>query len=176
MSVWSSCSDARGCEPRIYLSFYGLKENPFNASPDPRFLYMSPAHREALAQLVCATRERKGYRPVSGTPVSLRRSRSLPLSAGPTSPTRIRTFRAVGGPSAHQASAAHPGRDQSGGLCARHHGSPRARLRCRGATRAGDHRYAPPAFAPLSLGTRAFGRVLRGRDPRGIEHGAVLEE
>jgi len=66
MSVWSSCSDARGCEPRIYLSFYGLKENPFNASPDPRFLYMSPAHREALAQLVCATRERKGYRPGIG--------------------------------------------------------------------------------------------------------------
>jgi general secretion pathway protein A len=45
----------------MYLSFYGLKEKPFNATPDPRFLYLSPAHREALAQLVYGTQERKGF-------------------------------------------------------------------------------------------------------------------
>jgi general secretion pathway protein A len=50
----------------MYLSFYGLKEKPFNATPDPRFIYMSPAHREALAQLVYATRERKGFSVLTG--------------------------------------------------------------------------------------------------------------
>jgi general secretion pathway protein A len=45
----------------MYLSFYGLKEKPFNATPDPKFLYLSPAHREALAQLVYGTQERKGF-------------------------------------------------------------------------------------------------------------------
>ena len=33
----------------MYLTFYGLAERPFNATPDPKFLYMSPGHKEALA-------------------------------------------------------------------------------------------------------------------------------
>jgi len=51
----------------MYLSFYGLKEKPFNLTPDPRFLYMSPACREAFAQLVYATRERKGFTVLTGS-------------------------------------------------------------------------------------------------------------
>ena len=35
----------------MYLRFYGLHEEPFGATPDPRFLYMSPGHREAEATL-----------------------------------------------------------------------------------------------------------------------------
>jgi general secretion pathway protein A len=50
----------------MYLSFYGLKEKPFNATPDPRYIYMSAAHRDALAQLVYATRERKGFSILTG--------------------------------------------------------------------------------------------------------------
>jgi general secretion pathway protein A len=50
----------------MYLRFYALNEKPFNATPDPRFLYMSPAHREALAQLVYAARERKGFVVLTG--------------------------------------------------------------------------------------------------------------
>ncbi len=42
----------------MYLKFFGLLEKPFNATPDPRFLYMSPGHREALAQLYYGTQER----------------------------------------------------------------------------------------------------------------------
>ena len=33
----------------INLAFFGLQEKPFNATPDPRFLHMTPGHREALA-------------------------------------------------------------------------------------------------------------------------------
>jgi len=35
----------------MYKEFYGLKERPFNKTPDPRFLYESPKHAEALARL-----------------------------------------------------------------------------------------------------------------------------
>jgi general secretion pathway protein A len=50
----------------MYLAFYGLKEKPFNATPDPRFLYSTPAHREALAQLVYGVRESKGFLVLTG--------------------------------------------------------------------------------------------------------------
>jgi general secretion pathway protein A len=50
----------------MYLSFYGLAEKPFNATPDPRFLYMTPGHREALAQLYYGTQERKGFIVLTG--------------------------------------------------------------------------------------------------------------
>src|SRR5256885_9728185 len=35
-----------GAEP-MYLTFYGLNEKPFNTTPDPKFLYLTPGHREA---------------------------------------------------------------------------------------------------------------------------------
>src|SRR5437879_3054192 len=50
----------------MYLTFYGLTEKPFNATPDPRFLYMSAAHREALAQLLYGAQERKGFIVLTG--------------------------------------------------------------------------------------------------------------
>ena len=33
----------------MYLSFYGLREAPFAPTPDPKFLFQSARHREALA-------------------------------------------------------------------------------------------------------------------------------
>ena len=50
----------------MYLKFFGLLEKPFNATPDPRFLYLSPGHREALAQLHYGTQERKGFIVLTG--------------------------------------------------------------------------------------------------------------
>src|SRR5579872_2435238 len=35
----------------MYEQFYGLREKPFNLSPNPRFLFLSHRHREALAHL-----------------------------------------------------------------------------------------------------------------------------
>ncbi len=35
----------------MFLEHYGLREQPFGVTPDPRFLYFSPSHREALASL-----------------------------------------------------------------------------------------------------------------------------
>src|SRR3954463_12975332 len=45
----------------MYQSFYGLKEMPFNITPDPRFLYLSPTHQEALQHLKFGVAERKGF-------------------------------------------------------------------------------------------------------------------
>jgi general secretion pathway protein A len=36
----------------MFLSYYGLREQPFGVTPDPRFLYFGEVHREALASLV----------------------------------------------------------------------------------------------------------------------------
>ncbi|MEX2044775.1 MAG: AAA family ATPase [Opitutus sp.] len=45
----------------MYLSFYGFRELPFNITPDPRFLYLSPTHQEALQHLKFGVHERKGF-------------------------------------------------------------------------------------------------------------------
>jgi general secretion pathway protein A len=50
----------------MYLTFYGLKEKPFNATPDPKFLFLTPAHREALAQLIYGVQENKGFMVLTG--------------------------------------------------------------------------------------------------------------
>src|SRR2546429_8839222 len=50
----------------MYLTFYGLNEKPFNATPDPKFLYLTPGHREALAQLVYSVRENRGFLVLTG--------------------------------------------------------------------------------------------------------------
>jgi type II secretory pathway predicted ATPase ExeA len=50
----------------MYLAFYGLRERPFNATPDPRFLYLTPGHREALAQLVYSVQENRGFLVLTG--------------------------------------------------------------------------------------------------------------
>ncbi len=50
----------------MYNTFFGFKENPFNLSPDPAFLYRSPQHEEALANLVYGVEQRKGFIVLTG--------------------------------------------------------------------------------------------------------------
>jgi general secretion pathway protein A len=50
----------------MYLAFYGLNEKPFSTTPDPRFLFLTPGHREALAQLVYGVKEQKGFIALTG--------------------------------------------------------------------------------------------------------------
>jgi type II secretory pathway predicted ATPase ExeA len=45
----------------MYLKFFGLTARPFSLTPDPRFLYLTPSHREALAQLIYGVQEQKGF-------------------------------------------------------------------------------------------------------------------
>jgi general secretion pathway protein A len=45
----------------MYERFYGLHRQPFAVTPDPSLLYMSRAHREALATIVYGIETRKGF-------------------------------------------------------------------------------------------------------------------
>ncbi len=45
----------------MLLRFYGLDEQPFGVTPDPRFLHFTAGHREALAALYYAIEERRGF-------------------------------------------------------------------------------------------------------------------
>jgi general secretion pathway protein A len=50
----------------MYLSFYGLKKQPFHITPDPEFLYLSPSHKEALAAIIYGIEEKKGFVTIIG--------------------------------------------------------------------------------------------------------------
>lgn len=50
----------------MYLTYYNLKEFPFNITPDPRFLYFSPQHREAYEHLMYGINTRKGFIELTG--------------------------------------------------------------------------------------------------------------
>jgi general secretion pathway protein A len=50
----------------VYSNFYGLAERPFNTTPDPRFLFLAPSHREALAQLIYGVREGTAFVVLTG--------------------------------------------------------------------------------------------------------------
>lgn len=50
----------------MYLAFYNLRENPFNVTSDPSFLYLSPTHTEALDHLRYGIEQRKGFLAITG--------------------------------------------------------------------------------------------------------------
>src|SRR5258706_4192779 len=56
------------CYPRkaMYLRFFGLNEKPFAITPDPRYLYLSERHAEALAHLLYGINESGGFIQLTG--------------------------------------------------------------------------------------------------------------
>ncbi len=50
----------------MYEEFYGFQASPFNITPDPRFLFLSRRHREALDHLLYGLQERKGFIQITG--------------------------------------------------------------------------------------------------------------
>jgi general secretion pathway protein A len=50
----------------VYLTYYQLRELPFNITPDPRFLFFSTKHQEAYNHLLYGIRERKGFIELTG--------------------------------------------------------------------------------------------------------------
>src|SRR6202790_4258298 len=45
----------------MFLDFYRLREQPFGVGPDPKYLYFSPSHREALASLFYGIETGRGF-------------------------------------------------------------------------------------------------------------------
>jgi general secretion pathway protein A len=50
----------------MYGAYFGLKENPFNLTPDQRYLFLSRHHQEALDHLLYGISERKGFIAIAG--------------------------------------------------------------------------------------------------------------
>ena len=62
----------------MYESFFQLDEAPFNLTPDPRFIYLSPGHQEALEHMIYGVEQRKGFVLIAGD-----------IGAGKTTLTRL---------------------------------------------------------------------------------------
>ena len=50
----------------MYLEFFGLNEKPFGLTPDPKFLFFSEKHREALDHLLYGIHQKEGFVLISG--------------------------------------------------------------------------------------------------------------
>ena len=50
----------------MYKEYFGLREAPFSITPDPRYVYMSLRHQEALAHLLYGTGEEGGFVQLTG--------------------------------------------------------------------------------------------------------------
>jgi general secretion pathway protein A len=50
----------------LYLDYYNLREEPFNITPDPRFLFFSAQHQEAFNHLLFGIHQRKGFIELTG--------------------------------------------------------------------------------------------------------------
>src|SRR5271156_3734986 len=50
----------------MYPAFFGLTEPPFAITPDPRYLYMSPRHADALAHLLYGINQAAGFIQLTG--------------------------------------------------------------------------------------------------------------
>lgn len=50
----------------MYTKHYNLDEKPFNITPDPKYLYLTESHREALSSMLYGVKERKGIISITG--------------------------------------------------------------------------------------------------------------
>lgn len=50
----------------MYCKYYGLKEEPFNITPDPAFVLLTRKHEEAFISLLCGIKRRKGFMVLTG--------------------------------------------------------------------------------------------------------------
>ena len=50
----------------MYCRHYGFSEKPFDVTPNPRFLFLTPNHRETLASIEYGVRERRGFITIVG--------------------------------------------------------------------------------------------------------------
>ena len=49
----------------MFLDYYKLREQPFGVTPDPRYIYQSRTHREAMASLFCGVTGGRGFMALS---------------------------------------------------------------------------------------------------------------
>jgi len=50
----------------MYNKFYGFSEKPFEVTLNPRFLFLTPSHREALVSMIDGIKNRRGFISITG--------------------------------------------------------------------------------------------------------------
>ncbi|MFH0787772.1 MAG: AAA family ATPase, partial [Pseudomonadota bacterium] len=50
----------------MYLKYFGIREKPFSITPDPRYLFLSEKHREALDHLIYGIHQGEGFMVITG--------------------------------------------------------------------------------------------------------------
>ncbi len=50
----------------MYLRYFSFSKEPFQITPDPEFLFLSPSHKEALASIIYGIEKRKGFIAIVG--------------------------------------------------------------------------------------------------------------
>ncbi|OPY67912.1 MAG: Archaeal ATPase [Syntrophorhabdaceae bacterium PtaU1.Bin034] len=50
----------------MYLNYYNFKKEPFQITPDPEFLFLSPSHKEAMASIIYGIEGKKGFVAIVG--------------------------------------------------------------------------------------------------------------
>lgn len=63
---WEVSADNRKNSGNVYQDYFGLSEKPFDLTPDPKYLYLSPKHKEVLAHLVYGIQENNGFLKIVG--------------------------------------------------------------------------------------------------------------
>ena len=75
----------------MYLNFFNLKKEPFQITPDPSFLFLSPGHKEALASIIYGVEKKKGFVLIVGA-VGVGKTTILRAYLEKTEKTRLRTI------------------------------------------------------------------------------------
>jgi len=81
----------------MYKSFFGLKENPFNVNPDPRFLFLTQQIEEALTGLMYGIQTRKGSSRLPARSEPAKRRSSTGFWTGCTTAGHARPFSSTHG-------------------------------------------------------------------------------
>ncbi len=63
---WEIAGDIKKNSGNVYEDYFGLSEKPFDLTPDPKYLYLSPKHKEVLAHLVYGIQENNGFLKIVG--------------------------------------------------------------------------------------------------------------
>ncbi|MDH3601844.1 MAG: AAA family ATPase [Candidatus Tectomicrobia bacterium] len=75
----------------MYLDFYGLRKAPFQITPDPDFLFLSPSHKVALGAIIYGIEDRQGFVAITGA-VGLGKTTILRSYLERIDPQQLRTI------------------------------------------------------------------------------------
>jgi general secretion pathway protein A len=65
-SISQNILSQKSFQQALYTDYFGISENPFSLTPDPKYFYLSSKHKEALAHLYFGLKEKQGFIAITG--------------------------------------------------------------------------------------------------------------